>query len=82
MVTASPCSTVAAFQPVHASRNASSVSLLPGTSTVGVSITTSMSISLSRPMCIEANRRPPPPRRPRRPCPRARAPYGRRGGRR
>ena len=46
---ASPCRTVAASQPSTAARSSSSVSLLPGTSTVGVSITTSMSISCSRP---------------------------------
>src|SRR4051812_10559399 len=54
MAVPSPCSTVAAFQPWHASRRASSVSLLPGTRIVGVSITTSMSISFSSPMCIDA----------------------------
>src|SRR4051812_35938666 len=51
--TPSPCSTVAARQPAQASRSSSSVSLLPGTSTVGVSITTSMSISFATPRCIE-----------------------------
>ena len=44
-----PCRTVAAGHPSHAARSASSVSLLPGTSTVGISISRSQPTVSSRP---------------------------------
>ncbi len=50
----SPCSTVAAGQPAAAARSASTVSLLPGTRIVGVSIGASAPIVSSSPSCIEA----------------------------
>ena len=50
----SPCSTVAASQAAAASRRASSVSLLPGTRTVGASIAARAPIVSSRPSWTEA----------------------------
>ena len=50
----SPCRTVAASHPKHAARSASSVSLLPGTSTVGASIVASASTVGSRPRWTDA----------------------------
>src|SRR3954447_18260272 len=54
IVVPSPCRTVAALQSVAASRSAPADSLLPGTSTVGVSIPDSAPIVSSSPSCIEA----------------------------
>src|SRR2546421_5926886 len=51
---ASPCRTVAASQPSTAARSSSSVSLLPGTSTVGSSIGRRAAIVSSSPLCTEA----------------------------
>src|SRR5438105_2586531 len=51
---ASPCRTVAASQPSTAARSSSSVSLLPGTSTVGLSIGRRAAIVSSSPLCTEA----------------------------
>src|SRR5947209_8366113 len=50
----SPCRTVAASQPSTAARSSSSVSLLPGTSTVGSSIGRRAAIVSSSPLCTEA----------------------------
>ena len=50
IVRASPCRTAAASQPAAASRSASSVSLLPGTRTVGVSIAASAAIVSLEPL--------------------------------
>ena len=51
---ASPCRTVAASQPAQAARSASSVSLFPGTSTVGVSIAAERLDRLLEPRWTEA----------------------------
>ncbi len=53
IVAPSPCRTVAAGQPSAAPRSASTVSLLPGTRIVGVSIGASAPIVSSSPSCIE-----------------------------
>ena len=50
----SPCRTTACSQSAQASRSASSVSLLPGTSTAGTSIARRASIVSARPECTEA----------------------------
>src|SRR5918994_2105943 len=50
----SPCRTVAVSHPEHAARSAASVSLLPGTSTVGASIASSASTVGSGPSWTEA----------------------------
>src|SRR5215218_7555160 len=54
IVIPSPCRTRADSQPRAASRSASTVSLLPGTSTVGVAIAASTPIVSSSPSCTEA----------------------------
>src|SRR4051794_9472391 len=54
IVVPSPWRTVAALQPAAAARSASAVSLLPGTSTVGVSIPDSAPMVSSKPSCTEA----------------------------